>query len=118
VNEVVNKSEVLSRLDGDAELLRELIDMFLADSNSLLEHVSKAVISQDPAGLERAAHKLKGSVSIFGSQAAIQAAQDLETMGHDRDLPHAGEVFAQLKNQIAELEEALGELRQETCPES
>jgi signal transduction histidine kinase/DNA-binding response OmpR family regulator len=118
VLEVVNKSEVLSRLGGDADLLRELIDIFLADSNALLKEVSDAVASQDPPRLERAAHKLKGTVSIFGSRAAIHAAQELETMGRDRNLSHAGEVFSQLKHQIEALEEALRELKQETCPES
>jgi signal transduction histidine kinase/DNA-binding response OmpR family regulator len=114
-SEVVNKSELLSRLDGDEQLLGELIDAFLADSSSLLEHVSDAVTSQDAISLERAAHKLKGTVSIFGGQAAMQTALELETMGRDRNLDNAGGVFARLKEQTAALEKALGELRQETC---
>jgi CheY-like chemotaxis protein len=115
--EVINKPEVLRQLDGDAQLLRELIDMFLAGSDSMLAQVTDAVTSQDPDGLERAAHKLRGTVSIFGSRAAMQTAQALETMGRDRDLRHAAEGFLQLKDQIEALAEALGELRQETCPE-
>jgi hypothetical protein len=43
----------------------------------------------------------------------MQAARALETMGRNRNLPQAAEVLAQLKDQM---EEALGELRQETCP--
>jgi signal transduction histidine kinase/CheY-like chemotaxis protein len=115
---VLNKAEVLSRLDGDTELLRELIDMFLADSKSLLAHVSDAVTRQEPDGLERAAHKLKGTVSIFGGQAAMKAAQQLETMGRERDLSHAGETYPELKRHIEALEEALSELRLEACPEA
>jgi two-component system, sensor histidine kinase and response regulator len=115
--ELLNKDEVLSRLDGDSQLLRELIDMFLADSNGLLEHVSDAVTSQNPAELERAAHKLKGTVSIFGCRAAMEAAQALETMGRDQNLPQAAEVYLQLETQIEALEEALSELRQTTYSE-
>jgi hypothetical protein len=40
----------------------------------------------------------------------------LETMGRDRNLLHAEEVLARLKNQMEALKEALGELKQETCP--
>jgi signal transduction histidine kinase/DNA-binding response OmpR family regulator len=117
-NQVVNKAELLSRLDGDAQLLGELIEVFLADSGSLLQQVSDAVAGQDPVALERAAHKLSGTVSIFGSRPAMQSALALETMGRNRHLPHDGEVLAQLKSQMEALEEALGGLRQETCPTS
>jgi signal transduction histidine kinase/CheY-like chemotaxis protein/HPt (histidine-containing phosphotransfer) domain-containing protein len=117
-NKVVNSAELLRRLDGDAQLLGELIEIFLADSDSLVQQVSDAVTSQDPVALERAAHKLNGTVSIFGSRPVMQAALALETMGRDRDLPKAGEVLAQLKDQMEVLQEALGELRQEACPHS
>ncbi len=116
-NEVLDKAEFLSRLEGDEQLLRELIEAFLAESGPLLQEVSEAVTSQDAVGLERAAHKLKGTVSMFGSRAATQAALGLETMGRDRDLGHSGEGLAELAEQMAALEKALRELRQETCPE-
>jgi signal transduction histidine kinase/CheY-like chemotaxis protein/HPt (histidine-containing phosphotransfer) domain-containing protein len=115
-NEMLNKTELLSRLDGDAQLLRELIEIFLADSHSLLQQVSDAVTSRDPDALQRAAHKLSGTVSIFGSQPVMRTAVTLETMGGDR--AHAGEVLTQLKDQMKELEAALGEMMQETCPRS
>jgi len=116
--EVVNKAELLSQLDGDAQLLGEVIEAFLGDSGSLLQQVSDAVTSQDPVALERAAHKLSGTVSIFGSRPAMQTVRALETMGRNRNLPHAAEVLVELKDQMEALEEALGELRQETCPKS
>ena len=114
-DEVLNKPELLRRLEGDEQLLRELIDTFFAESSLLLQQVLDAVTSQDADGLSRAAHKLKGTVSIFGSRSAMQAALTLETMGHERRMHNAGEAFAQLKEQMGELEKALGELRQETC---
>jgi len=74
--------------------------------------------AQARRALERAAHKLSGVVSIFGSRPAMQSAVALETMGRNRHLPHAEEVLAQLKGQMEALAEALGGLRQETCPTS
>jgi len=116
-NDVMDRAELLSRLEGDEQLLRELIDAFLDESGPLMQQVSEAVTSQDAGGLERAAHKLKGTVSIFGSRAATQAALVLETMGRERDLRHAEEALPRLKEQMEALEKALAELRQETCPE-
>jgi len=117
-NEVLNTADLLLRLEGDQELLGELIDVFVAEREGLLRGVSEAVTQQDAAGLERAAHKLKGSVSMFGSRIATQSCQLLETMGRDRDLSRAAEVFAQLKPQIETLEKALIELRGAACPKS
>ena len=102
--EVLNRAEVLERLGGDAELLGELIDIFLADSASLVQRVSDAVKNKDATALEAAAHKTKGTVSIFGSRGAVQAAQQLETMGKEGNLALAAEVFVQLKAHIEALE--------------
>ena len=115
---VVDKTEVLSRLEGDEQLLGELIDTFLVEAGPLLQQVADAVTSQNAVALERAAHTLKGTVSIFSSRPTTATAQALETMGRDRDLRNAGQALAQLKAQMKALEQVLGELRQETCPKS
>ncbi len=116
--EVLNPAELLSRLEEDEELLVELIDVFLADSAEMLLCVSDAVSRQDAAGLDRAAHKLKGSVSIFCSRKATQSAQVLETMGRDQDLSRAPEIFAQLEQQVEMLKKAMLELKGTACPKS
>jgi len=117
-HEVFDKAELLSRLEGDEEILAEMIGIFLAECGPMVQHVSDAATSQDAGGLERSAHKLKGSLSIFGSRAAMQSAQILETMGHDGDLCSAAEVLARLREQIAALEKALSDLREPKCPKS
>ena len=113
-SEIVNKADVLSRLDGDEELLREIVVIFLADSHSLVEQVSAAIIRQDPENVERTAHKLKGAVGTFTKGKALSAAQQLETMGRDQDLTHAEETFAELKEHVGILETVLRELKAET----
>lgn len=112
-NKMVDKSELLSQLEGDEQLLRELIDTFFAESGSLLQHVLDAVSSRDAVALNHAAHKLKGTVSIFGCQPASAAAAVLETMGRNGDLTRAEDAGAQLKQQMEALEAALRQLREE-----
>jgi signal transduction histidine kinase/CheY-like chemotaxis protein/HPt (histidine-containing phosphotransfer) domain-containing protein len=116
--ESMDKAELLSRMDGDEQLLREIIEVFLEDSGPLLHEVSEAVIAKKPANLERAAHKLKGSASIFGSPMVAQSAQSLETMGRNQDLSQAEEALAQLQQHMAVMLKDLAELRQQTCQES
>ena len=114
-SQIMDKSEVLRRLEGDGDLLRELIDIFMVEAGPLLQEVSDAVASQNAVGLGLAAHKLKGTVSVFGSRPTAQTALLLETMSRDRDLHHAGEALARLTEQMAALETALAELREEVC---
>jgi HPt (histidine-containing phosphotransfer) domain-containing protein len=78
-----------------------------------MAQIEDAVTGQDAEGLDRAAHKLRGAASIFGSHAAMQTAMELETMGRDRNLSNAGELLLQLKTQIEALEDALSGSRQE-----
>jgi HPt (histidine-containing phosphotransfer) domain-containing protein len=76
------------------------------------------VNNRESINLERASHKLKGSVSIFGGDAIRQSVQALETMGRDQDLDHAGEVLARLEDQMAAMQKELFDIRQQTCQES
>src|SRR5437762_1667793 len=49
-------------LEEDADLVDELIELFLSSSPSLLSEIESAVVSRDSRTLERAAHGLKGAV--------------------------------------------------------
>ena len=106
-NEVINETELLERLEGDEELLHDLIDTFLAESGALLGQVLDAVARQDGAALYRTAHQLKGTVSIFGCQEATQSALALETMGREQNLDESQGAAARLEEDIAALERSL-----------
>ena len=50
----------------------------------LLDGIRGAAERGDAQGMERAAHKLKGSVANFAAPAAYDAALRLEVMGRER----------------------------------
>lgn len=94
----------LSRVGGDVELLKEVVDLFLDDYPSTFEKIKSAVENRDSTALEHHAHSLKGSVSTFGAQRAFDAAFTLEKQGRSGDLASA-------PANLEELEKALGDLR-------
>ena len=59
------------------------------------------------SALEIAAHKLKGSVAMFGAQAARGAAQRLEDLAEVGDFTSAGDARRDLGTEIARLQAAL-----------
>jgi HPt (histidine-containing phosphotransfer) domain-containing protein len=82
----LDRDLALSRVGGDAELLKEIAALFLDDYPKVLAEIRAAAARGDSPGIEHAAHGLKGSVANFGAQAAVDAAFRLEQMGLARDL--------------------------------
>src|SRR5690349_11418049 len=107
----LDEAVALSRVGGDAELLREVVGLFLDDYPQALERIRTAVASGDQAGLEHQAHSLKGSVSTFGAQAAYDAAFLLEKLGRSGDMRGANQSLAKLEQALATLRPELEALQ-------
>lgn len=103
----VDKAQILDRMGGDKELIREVVALFLDDSPKLLEQMREAIRQGDANGLQKLAHTLKGSVGNFSAKAAVQAALDLEDMGKTGDISQATGTFELLEQEIARVREEL-----------
>jgi HPt (histidine-containing phosphotransfer) domain-containing protein len=110
--EILREAEMLGRVDGDAELLVELIGIFLDDAGPAIQEVLEAAAIEDAARLERAAHKFKGSMSLFSCEGkALASVLALETMGRTRDLRDAKSACFNFQKQAATLIEDLTALK-------
>lgn len=105
-----DEAALLERVEGDAELLREVVELFRADSPRLMEEVRAAVVAGDAAALKRAAHTLKGAAGNFGAAAVVAAALELEAMGRAGDLGGAAPARDRLEAALGSLNAALGVL--------
>ena len=110
---VLNKTEILQRVGGDEVLLKEIVDLFIADHPRLVSEIRTAIREGDAQELEKAAHALKGSVGNFASESTFQAALRLETMGRNRDMAQAPEAMIILEDKIHQLREQLVSLIEE-----
>lgn len=106
-----HKEDALSRVDGDKSLFKELIDLFFEDSTSQLNRISEAIEKGDCVELERAAHKLKGSVGNFNAKPSWDAAQKLETIARYRDWDKVEKSSSVLTQEIRRLETALAKFK-------
>jgi two-component system sensor histidine kinase/response regulator len=110
-DEVLDRAAALAHVEGDTDLLGELVALFLEDCPRLVGAVREALARNDAKALERAAHALKGTLSNFAAVAATAAALRLEQMGHGDNLAQAGEACAALEAEI----ERLKPLLEDTC---
>jgi two-component system, sensor histidine kinase and response regulator len=82
----LDRKAILVRLQGDEELFRDLVNLFAADTPQLICEARHALACGDANTLQRAAHTIKGSVSNFGAEPAVEAAWRLEQLGQSGNL--------------------------------
>jgi two-component system, sensor histidine kinase and response regulator len=110
---VLDRAALLARVEGDVELLLEIVELFLTDSSHQLAQIRDSAARRDAKALEKAAHGLKGALGNFSVQAAYDAALRLEMIGRSGDLNKAGEALISLEEEIERLRSALEALTKE-----
>ncbi len=110
VEDVLDRAAALAQMDGDADLLAEMAGLLLQDYPSRLSSVRAAVAARDTKLIERSAHKLKGSLGIFGAKQAFDATLSLEMLGKGGDLTRADETLRVLEEALKRLTPALEDL--------
>jgi CheY-like chemotaxis protein/HPt (histidine-containing phosphotransfer) domain-containing protein len=93
----------LDYVGGDARMLRDLIEIFLAECPRWLEELRRAIAGRVVGDVKRLAHNLKGSVRLFGAKNAFDPAFLLEQMGRNGNLSGAPEALAKLEESVARL---------------
>lgn len=109
----MDKATVLDRVEGDVELLKELVDLFRDDSARLLRELHAALDQGDARALERSAHALKGSVGNFCASSAWEAALNLETLARSGVIVGAEEALHALDREVEALNADLASFAKE-----
>jgi HPt (histidine-containing phosphotransfer) domain-containing protein len=99
--DVIDEATLLAGIDGNQELLREIVRLFLADYPQRLAEIKQAISRGDAEAVARAAHTLKGSAGNFAAQKAFAAAQSMESLGKSGDLSPAQQAFLTLESELA-----------------
>ncbi len=105
--ERLDRSTILSQMGGDADLLHEVVELFLEEQEKYLEDIRSAIKRGDGKGLEQSAHTLKGALGNFQASRAARAALQLEEMGRRNDLSSAEDALEELERQMNRLEPSL-----------
>jgi CheY-like chemotaxis protein/HPt (histidine-containing phosphotransfer) domain-containing protein len=108
--ETLDRPSLMARVGGDGQLLRELVEIFLAEAPQMAEKISAAINRRDAEELRKAAHAFKGAVANLSAPRAVAAALHLEDMGRNGDLAKAAAAFARLEKEVQAAEEELRRL--------
>ncbi|MBL8491719.1 MAG: response regulator, partial [Rhodocyclaceae bacterium] len=88
-SDVADLGQTRQMLEGDEGALVALINAFIADADGQLRDLNAALVNKDAKELQRIAHTLKGSSSVFHALPATDAAVRVELAARRGDLQGA-----------------------------
>ena len=97
----------MHRLGGDAELLTDVIRVFLEDCPARVAAIKDAVNRKHAVDLRAEAHGLKGSAANLSAIGLFDAAQVLERIGAESRMAGAEGAWRQLSVEAAHVIDAL-----------
>ena len=102
-----DKDGALDRVDGDSKLLRELVQLCMAQCRSKIPAMEGMLRNGELASIASSAHILKGSLGNVGGEAASDAAAKLERAAKTEDDDLVSDLLATLTVEVEELFEVL-----------
>lgn len=99
--------ESLGYVDGDRELLGEMIELFFTQAEQTLPQLSAANERHEYHILSEQAHKLAGSMVGFGAKTAVESARRLEATSREANAEAIDAAIAELVREVTRLRDAL-----------
>lgn len=93
----------LKHLEGDHELLHELMGLFLTEAQQQLEDLSQHLAQGNVAAIANTAHALKGTTAHFYALSASDAANSLEVAARKGDAAVLADLSAELNAKVMAL---------------
>jgi HPt (histidine-containing phosphotransfer) domain-containing protein len=97
--DVIDLTAALQRVEGDRDVLEELMQVLKNDCTRIVGEMRQAISSGNTEALSRLAHSLKGSSASLSARAVSQAAAELERQARSGDLASANEQFKTLERE-------------------
>ena len=106
LGKVADFEAALARLDGNRQLLMDMIDFFREDVPKLMKAIEAGLSSGDAARIRRAAHSIKGLAAGFDAERVSGRALEIEHLAADDQLDEIPRRLRDLRELIVELETA------------
>lgn len=104
---VFDTDALLERVEGDQELLRELLALFFQEYPKLLEEISRAMEYRRAEQVERLSHSLKSALLNLSGKRAADAAYQVERSGRSADFQEIAAAFPRLQEELRILHDAM-----------
>ena len=93
----------MSSTDDCVEDLQVLLEIWLRQSQTLMNDIRTSLENRDAAKLRQAAHTLKGSLQILCAETAAKAALGLEYAGRDQRVDDGPALLVELESELDQI---------------
>ena len=100
----MDRMELLERLGGDEEFLKEVLNIFLQDAPGRILSLREAISKNDTRGIRFQAHTLKGSCATVSAMALKEDARQIEVAGENSDLNRAKDLLPLLQKDFEDFQ--------------
>jgi HPt (histidine-containing phosphotransfer) domain-containing protein len=105
IGQVMNLAGAVGQMEGDTELLREIVEIFMETAPEQLQAIENAIAAGDAARVALVAHGMKGGASNFCADRFVAAARELELTARNGDLAAAPQLLARMREGYSDLDE-------------
>jgi two-component system sensor histidine kinase/response regulator len=106
----------LNRVEGDRELLEELVRLFLEHYPRQLREIQEAWQLKDARRVQRSAHTLKSALGSLSADRSFEVAYGIEVLGRDEEFAELESALARLDDELAQLQAAMQEFLEAAIP--
>lgn len=103
----VDAKALIARVDGDKELLSELIGHFIDSYPKLLSDIEAAITLGNTDELAKAAHKLRSSAGKLEGKGMVKATIRLEAIANAGSLTRARDIYFEIKKEVERMRQEL-----------
>lgn len=104
---VFDRAELLQRAGGDVDLAAEILDLCPSELTKMIHELEIAVAKKDAEQIQRAAHRLKGTLGNIGAARAFAAALRLEDLGCQGEFTHVEATFLAVRQHVERVKLAI-----------
>ncbi|MBN2581734.1 MAG: response regulator [Planctomycetes bacterium] len=107
---VIDLQRLNDLVSGEQDLMNEVAEIFLAESEDLMQTISDCMTEHDAEAVSKAAHSLKGSVANFGAQEAYEAALRVEQASRENNFEGLNAHVQNLNDHVEKVRHELEQL--------
>lgn len=104
---IFDSPALLDRLDGDKDLLKKIVGIFLNDAPRQIDALKAAYEKKDALEVGRRAHALKSASGSVGAVVMQRVAFQIETAGEEEDLGKVASLVIEIEKEFGELKKIL-----------
>ena len=105
LDSVLDLGTAMTNMDGDAELLKEIMEIFLETAEEQLQSIDNFILMGDTGQVATQAHGMKGGASNFCANKFVASALELEKLAKTGSLEGAQDLLVRMREDFTEFKD-------------